>query len=324
MRVVGTACGLGIEGSGWVIAPDEVVTNAHVVAGETRHDDRRGRRPPGALRARGGAVRPAQRPRDPRRAGASMRPRWRSPATPRRRRPPGRSSATRRTARSTREPARIGATQTVETQDAYGRGPVARQLTAVRGLIRPGQLGRPGGRRGRRRSSTTVFAATTSPGPSGGFGVANATVSAELANGRRTGFHRGLHRLSLRAGALRCAAMPPSKHEDSRDRREAVRRTRPRARAARPVRQARGLPRGARAHHHLGGRPPRAARRARRVRPEVQALADGGPADRARALQARRPRRALARSRCRSSRRSCTATTSARSSTPATPDARAS
>ena len=34
VRVDGTACGLAIEGSGWVAAPDMVVTNAHVVAGE--------------------------------------------------------------------------------------------------------------------------------------------------------------------------------------------------------------------------------------------------------------------------------------------------
>ena len=33
VRVVGNACGLGIEGSGWVAAPGLVVTNAHVVAG---------------------------------------------------------------------------------------------------------------------------------------------------------------------------------------------------------------------------------------------------------------------------------------------------
>src|SRR5690242_1974052 len=35
VRVLGTACGLGIEGSGWVARPDVVVTNAHVVAGES-------------------------------------------------------------------------------------------------------------------------------------------------------------------------------------------------------------------------------------------------------------------------------------------------
>ncbi len=35
VRVLGTACGLAIEGSGWVAREDLVVTNAHVVAGET-------------------------------------------------------------------------------------------------------------------------------------------------------------------------------------------------------------------------------------------------------------------------------------------------
>ena len=35
VRVLGTACGLGIEGSGWAIRPDLIVTNAHVVAGES-------------------------------------------------------------------------------------------------------------------------------------------------------------------------------------------------------------------------------------------------------------------------------------------------
>jgi len=34
VKVLGSACGLGVEGSGWVAAPDLVVTNAHVVAGE--------------------------------------------------------------------------------------------------------------------------------------------------------------------------------------------------------------------------------------------------------------------------------------------------
>ena len=35
VRITGQACGVGIEGSGWVAAPDVVVTNAHVVAGES-------------------------------------------------------------------------------------------------------------------------------------------------------------------------------------------------------------------------------------------------------------------------------------------------
>src|SRR6187200_794768 len=35
VKILGTACGLGVEGSGWVAGPGLVVTNAHVVAGET-------------------------------------------------------------------------------------------------------------------------------------------------------------------------------------------------------------------------------------------------------------------------------------------------
>ena len=34
VKIQGTACGLGVEGSGWIAADDIVVTNAHVVAGQ--------------------------------------------------------------------------------------------------------------------------------------------------------------------------------------------------------------------------------------------------------------------------------------------------
>jgi hypothetical protein len=34
VRILGTACGLGIEGSGWAAGPGLIVTNAHVIAGE--------------------------------------------------------------------------------------------------------------------------------------------------------------------------------------------------------------------------------------------------------------------------------------------------
>jgi len=60
VRVLGTACGLGVEGSGWVVGPDLVVTNAHVVAGEGGGHGRpaRGRRAPAA--GRGRRLRPAR------------------------------------------------------------------------------------------------------------------------------------------------------------------------------------------------------------------------------------------------------------------------
>ena len=35
VRVTGSACGLGVTGSGWIARPQLVVTNAHVVAGMT-------------------------------------------------------------------------------------------------------------------------------------------------------------------------------------------------------------------------------------------------------------------------------------------------
>jgi hypothetical protein len=41
------------------------------------------------------------------------------------------------------QPGRIGTTQRIITDDAYGRGPVTRLLTPLRGLVRPGNSGGP-------------------------------------------------------------------------------------------------------------------------------------------------------------------------------------
>ena len=35
VRVLGMACGVGVEGTGWVAKPDLIVTAAHVVAGQS-------------------------------------------------------------------------------------------------------------------------------------------------------------------------------------------------------------------------------------------------------------------------------------------------
>ena len=80
VRVIGTACGLGVEGSGWVAGPGLVVTNAHVVAGE---DDT-------TVSIEGGSEldadrRPLRHPQRPRRArGRRARGarRWSSPIIP--------------------------------------------------------------------------------------------------------------------------------------------------------------------------------------------------------------------------------------------------
>ena len=128
--------GLGLGGR-----PRLVVTNAHVVAGEDdtgvqvggesptlparvlafdRHDDL------AVLRVPGLALPAPEHPHEP--------------AVGHRRGDP-RLSRKRPARRST--PGRIGRTQTVLTDDAYGQGPVSRLLTPLRGLVRPGNSGGP-------------------------------------------------------------------------------------------------------------------------------------------------------------------------------------
>jgi S1-C subfamily serine protease len=180
VRVIGTACGLAIEGSGWVAAPDLVVTNAHVVAGEQDTSVEVGGSPPD-LGARAVAFDPTDDIAVLDVAGLGL----------------GALSLKQNPASGTSggilgypengpfnvQPGRIGRTQSVLTDDAYGRGPVSRQLTPLRGLVRPGNSGGPlvdveGS------VLTTVFAGTVSGGPHGGYGVANATVAAVLAEAK--------------------------------------------------------------------------------------------------------------------------------------------
>ena len=73
---------------------------------------------------------------------------------------------------------RLGVTREVVTQDAYGRGPVRRLITSLRGAVRSGNSGGPMVD-GRGRVVTTIFAATTS-GPRGGYGVPNSVVRSTL------------------------------------------------------------------------------------------------------------------------------------------------
>ena len=157
VRVLGSACGLGIEGSGWVAAPGIVVTNAHVVAGETDTTVQVDGQPP-ALPAAGARLRSPRRHRDPARARAcAPRPALAAAAQP------GTEAAILGFPLDgpfDAEPARVGDTQTVSTEDAYGNGPVQRGDPSLRGRVRPGQLGRPAGR-ARRAGAGTVFAAVT-------------------------------------------------------------------------------------------------------------------------------------------------------------------
>ncbi|HET9105502.1 MAG TPA: MarP family serine protease [Solirubrobacteraceae bacterium] len=183
VRVTGTACGLGIEGSGWAVGPGLVVTNAHVIAGEHDttvqvggvgvsrpaavlafdvHDDVAVLRVPG-LSVRALAFAPG--PRSGTAAAILGYPQ------------DGGYHA---------EPGRLGRTSVVATQDAYGSGHVLRSLTALRGHVRPGNSGGPIVD-GRGRVLATVFAAITSSGHAGGFAVPNRIVRRQLALARRSG-----------------------------------------------------------------------------------------------------------------------------------------
>ena len=177
VRVVGTACGLGIEGSGWVAAPDIVVTNAHVVAGES--DTR--------VEANGDAPGlPAEAldfdPRDDiavlRVPGLAVHSLSIAPSAP-----PGISGAILGYPQDgpfNAQPGRIGQTRDVETENAYGQGPVLRSVTELRGLVRPGNSGGPV-ISSHGQVLATVFAAIASPGSRhGGFAVPNNLVRTQL------------------------------------------------------------------------------------------------------------------------------------------------
>jgi S1-C subfamily serine protease len=180
VRILGTACGLAIEGSGWVAAPDVVVTNAHVVAGEQDTTVEVGGNQP-TLPAQAIAFDPTDDVAVLRVPELGLGPlRLASEA------PSGTAGVILGYPENgpfDAQAARIGQTQTVITDNAYGEGPIRRLLTPLRGLVRPGNSGGPlvsttG------EVLTTVFAGTTGGGPHGGYGVANATVARVLAGAR--------------------------------------------------------------------------------------------------------------------------------------------
>ncbi len=180
VRVFGTACGLGVEGSGWVAAPDLVITNAHVVAGESDtalqiggvgagraatvvlfdvHDDLAVLRVPGLGLP---ALKLASNVRSGTPAAILGYPL------------DGPFDA---------EAARIGQTEAVSTENAYAQGHVLRSITALRGQVRSGNSGGPVVD-GRGAVLATVFAALTNSARPGGFAVPNAVTAVQLARAR--------------------------------------------------------------------------------------------------------------------------------------------
>lgn len=163
VRVTGIACGLGVEGSGWVARPGLVVTNAHVVAGISRP---RVDLPNGVaylstvvlfdaandvaiLRIPGLGARPLSLA-DPDRSTAVALVGYPENGP------------------LTRTPGRLGGTRKILSRDAYGDGPLRREVTTIRGLVRPGSSGGPG-IDGEGRVRTTVFARRA--GERGGYGI---------------------------------------------------------------------------------------------------------------------------------------------------------
>jgi S1-C subfamily serine protease len=81
------------------------------------------------------------------------------------------------------EPARLGPTITALTQDAYGRGPLRRKITTLRGLVRSGNSGGPVVD-GAGRVLTTVFASSQTGGEHAGYGVPDSVVNDALGRAR--------------------------------------------------------------------------------------------------------------------------------------------
>jgi S1-C subfamily serine protease len=178
VRVVGTACGLGVEGTGWVAARGLVVTAAHVVAGE--HDT------VVELESgdRFGAVAAAFDARDDvavlRVSGLGERP---LPLVDPRVGAPVAVLGYPENGPFTATPGRIGPTQIRLTANAYGSGHVFRELTSLRGRVLHGNSGSPAVDRSG-AVETTVFASLI--GARGGLGVPS-QIAARVLHGAERG-----------------------------------------------------------------------------------------------------------------------------------------
>ena len=172
VRIQGTACGLGVEGSGWIAASGLVVTNAHVVAGQ--HDT--------VVQAQGaGPELPARAVAfDPHNDVAVLQvPGLQGPPLPVAFGAPSGTEAAilgfPENGPLSIRAGRLASTRTVLTQDAYGNGPVRRRIVTLRGVVRPGNSGGPVVD-GDGHVVTTIFASSRG-GPRGGYGVPNDVVA---------------------------------------------------------------------------------------------------------------------------------------------------
>jgi S1-C subfamily serine protease len=174
VRVLGTACGLGVEGTGWVAARGFVVTAAHVVAGEEDTE---------VVSLSGGALRAQAVAFDPHNDVAVLRvDGLEAPPLELRDPEPGASIAIvgyPLNGPLEASAGRVGETETVLAQDAYGRGATRRVVTSLSGTIQHGHSGGPAVDSSGAVQST-VFAARAAGG--GGYGVPASVVRRDLAS----------------------------------------------------------------------------------------------------------------------------------------------
>jgi uncharacterized membrane protein required for colicin V production len=174
LKILGTACGLGLEGSGWVARPGLVVTAAHVVAGERDTVVVVGGAHVRAVPVAFDAHNDVAVLRVP---GLSARP---LPLVEAR---PGVAAAILGFPHDgplVATPARIGPTTFALTSDALGRT-TGRTITTLAARVREGDSGAPAVDADG-AVETTVYASRV--GASGGFGVPTAAVRRALAGAR--------------------------------------------------------------------------------------------------------------------------------------------
>ena len=176
VKVLGTACGLGVEGSGWVAGPELVVTNAHVVAGE---DDTT------VTTTDGTELDATVVHYEPKNDLAVLSVDGLDAPALKLAETAGKGDDAAVIGYPNNGPltfiaARLGRAGLVSSEDSYGRGPVERRMTPFRAEVHSGNSGGPVVNAAG-DVATTVFAASAEGKPVTGLGIPNEIVAAALA-----------------------------------------------------------------------------------------------------------------------------------------------